>query len=319
VGKGGSGKTTLASLFAREVAASGATVVAIDADINQHLGVALGLGEHEAGAVPAMGAHLDDIKDYLRGSNPRIGSAAEMAKTTPAGPGSRLLRPGGDDPLHGGLGRYVDGVRLLATGPFEEDDLGVSCYHSKVGAAELYLNHLADGPGEYVVVDMTAGADSFASGLFTRFDLTFLVAEPTRQGVSVYRQYRDHAAGYEVALAVVGNKISGPADVGYLRAEVGRDLLACFGQSGFVRGQEQGGVRPLAELEDSNRAVLGLLRAAVDTCAPDWETFQRQAVDFHLKNARAWGDQSTGVDLAAQVDPDFVLGPATRPAATAAH
>ena len=35
---------------------------------------------------------------------------------------------------------------------------------------------------------MTAGSDSFASGLFTRFDLAFLIAEPTRKGVSVYRQ-----------------------------------------------------------------------------------------------------------------------------------
>jgi CO dehydrogenase maturation factor len=318
VGKGGSGKTTLASLFARAVAASGATVVAIDADINQHLGVALGLTEHEAAAVPAMGAHLDDIKDHLRGSNPRIGAAAEMVKTTPAGSGSRLLRPGGDDPLHGGLSRYVDGVRLLATGPFDSGDLGVSCYHSKVGAAELYLNHLADGPEEYVVVDMTAGADSFASGLFTRFDLTFLVAEPTRKGVSVYRQYRGHAAGYDVALAVVGNKISGPADVGYLRAEVGRDLLACFGQSGFVRGQEQGGPRPLDELEDSNRAVLGLLRSALDACPQDRARRQRQAAEFHLKNAAAWGHRS-GVDLAAQIDPDFIPGLTAQPAVVASH
>ena len=50
---------------------------------------------------------------------------------------------------------------------------------------ELLLNHLVDGPGEYVVVDMTAGADAFASGMFTRFDLTFLVAEPTRKSVGV--------------------------------------------------------------------------------------------------------------------------------------
>ncbi|MGA2826585.1 MAG: hypothetical protein ABSF03_10725, partial [Streptosporangiaceae bacterium] len=40
---------------------------------------------------------------------------------------------------------------------------------------------------EYVVVDCTAGAESFASGMFTRFDLTFLVAEPTRKGVGVWR------------------------------------------------------------------------------------------------------------------------------------
>ena len=53
VGKGGSGKTTLSALFARHLAASGAPVVAIDADINQHLGTALGLADEEAAARPA--------------------------------------------------------------------------------------------------------------------------------------------------------------------------------------------------------------------------------------------------------------------------
>jgi hypothetical protein len=36
--------------------------------------------------------------------------------------------------------------------------------------------------GPPLVVDCTAGADSFGSALFTRFDLTVLVAEPTRKG-----------------------------------------------------------------------------------------------------------------------------------------
>ena len=42
VGKGGSGKTTTAAVFSRYLAAQGRPVVAIDADINQHLAVALG-------------------------------------------------------------------------------------------------------------------------------------------------------------------------------------------------------------------------------------------------------------------------------------
>jgi CO dehydrogenase maturation factor len=29
---------------------------------------------------------------------------------------------------------------------------------------------------------------------------------------------------------------------------------------------------------------------------------------FHLKNAAAWGNERTGADLAAQIDPSFVLG-----------
>jgi CO dehydrogenase maturation factor len=41
-GKGGSGKTTLSSLYVRHLAAQGLPVVAADADINQDLAEALG-------------------------------------------------------------------------------------------------------------------------------------------------------------------------------------------------------------------------------------------------------------------------------------
>jgi CO dehydrogenase maturation factor len=318
VGKGGSGKTTLSALFSRHLAASGGAVVAVDADINQHLGVALGLDEDQAGGLPALGAHLAEIKEYLRGDNPLIRSAAAMAKTTPPGRGSRLLRPDGDDPIHRGLGRDVEGVRLLAVGAFAQEDLGVACYHSKTGAVELYLNHLVDLSGEHVVVDMTAGADSFASGLFTRFDLTFIVAEPTRKGVSVYRQYRDYAAEHQVALAVVGNKVTGPEDVAYLREQVGEDLLACMEYSPYVRAAEQG-LRPgLDRLEAVNQVALDRMQTAMEARTKDWAAFQAQAVAFHLKNAAAWGNQATGEDLTAQVDPDFRPGPAALDAARAA-
>src|SRR5258708_6211098 len=111
-GKGGSGKTTLSSLFIRYLAAQGLPVVAIDADINQHLAEALGAGQDP----PALGAHLMQIKDYLRGSNPRIASAAAMVKTTPPGRGSLLLRTGGDDPVHRLAIGTPCGARLMATG-----------------------------------------------------------------------------------------------------------------------------------------------------------------------------------------------------------
>ncbi len=304
-GKGGSGKTTLSSLFVRHLAGQGLPVVAIDADINQHLAEALGA----AGDPPPMGAHLAAIKEYLRGTNPRITSAAVMVKTTPPGRGSRLLRPGGGDPVHA-LG--VDtpcGARLMATGPFSDDDLGVACYHSKTGAVELYLNHPVDGAGEYVVVDCTAGAESFASGLFTRFDLTVLVAEPTRKGIGVYRQWSQYAAGYDVAVVVAGNKVQTPDDVAYLREHAGDDLLAWFGHEPAVRAMEQGRPSGLADLGPGTRAGLAAVQAAADAQVKDWAAYTRQAVEFHLKNARAWANAAVGVDLAGQVDPEFTLGP----------
>ncbi|MGH3328686.1 MAG: AAA family ATPase, partial [Streptomycetales bacterium] len=308
VGKGGSGKTTLSSLLTRYLAAQGLPVVAIDADINQHLAGALGLDESEGARLPALGTHLAEIKDYLRGSNPRISSSASMVKTTPPGRGSRLLRPTEDDPVHARFVRDVGGVRLMVTGPFQDDDLGVACYHSKVGAVELYLNHLVDGPGEYVVVDMTAGADAFASGLFTRFDLTVLVSEPTRRGIGVYQQYAEHAHGHGVELRVLGNKVSDAEDAAYLREQVGDALIGWFGQSAWVRAAERGAVAPVGTLEPENLAVLDAVLTALDARERDWDAYHRGTVEFHLRNAAAWGNRAVGADLAAQIDPDFSPG-----------
>ncbi|MEW1777024.1 adenylyl-sulfate kinase [Streptomyces sp. NPDC086777] len=312
VGKGGSGKTTLSALFTRHLARSGAPVVAIDGDINQHLAHTLGLDENERLTAPPLSARTGEIKDYLRGTNPRIASREAMVKTTPPGHGSRLLRLLGDDEVHSRHVQEVGGVPLMVTGAFAESDLGVACYHSKLGAVELYLNHLVDGPGEYVVVDMTAGADAFASGLFTRFDMTFLVVEPTRKSLSVYRQYRDHAAEFGIPVAVVGNKVTGADDLAFLRERVGDDLLAHCVLSPYVHAQEQG--RGGGALEQANSRALDRLRAAVDARGKDWEAFQRHAVEFHLRNAAAWADAATGQALAAQVDPDFRHGPTALPA-----
>ncbi|MFD8483591.1 ATP-binding protein [Kitasatospora sp. NPDC059673] len=314
VGKGGSGKTTLSALFIRHLAAAGCPVVAVDADINQHLGQALGLTDAQTASLPSLGAHLPEIKEYLRGTNPLIRSAEEMIKTTPPGPGSRLLRIVEENPVYAACARPValdeGSVRLLATGAFTEEDLGVACYHSKVGAVELLLNHLLDGPDEYLVTDMTAGSDSFASGLFTRFDLTFLVAEPTRKGVSVYRQYKEYAQDFDVHLRVIGNKVQSADDLEFLRREVGDDLYASFGHSDWVRRLERGDEPPLRELEPANREVLGRLRTAADASHQlrDRGRYSAQAVRFHLRNAESWGNAKIGADLATQVDPGYVLG-----------
>ncbi|WP_063043779.1 ATP-binding protein [Nocardia pseudovaccinii] len=305
VGKGGSGKTTLSSLFVRYLVERGLPTLAIDADINQHLATALGASDEESVALPTLSAHLPLIKDYLRGDNPRIGAPDAMIKTTPPGSGSRLLGVIEGNPIYTACVREVGGARLAVTGPFSEEDLGVACYHSKVGAAELLLNHMVDGPGEYVVVDMTAGADSFASGLFTRFDLTALVCEPTLRSVGVYRQYLGYAKDFGIRIAVIGNKVCDDDDLAFLREQVGENLLCWIGRSAHVRAAERGQIRPIAELEPDNLQALATIRSTVDATTRDWVAYQRQAVEFHLRNARAWA----GEDLAAQVDPDFVPGP----------
>jgi CO dehydrogenase maturation factor len=308
VGKGGSGKTTSAAVFSRYLAELGRPVLAVDADINQHLAAAL--GDDGPGPAP-LGGDPAWLKDHLRGDNPLVPSADAMVKTTPPGPGSRLLTldPSGEL-LRRCSAVAPGGVRYLVTGALDESDVGVSCYHARTGAVELWLNHLLDGPGEYVVVDMTAGADAFASGLFTRFDLTVLVSEPTRRGVGVYRQYAEHAAGHGVALRVLGNKCADPDDAAWLRAEVGDALLGCVGASAWVRAAERGAVRPVAELEPENLAAYAAVLAALDARERDWAAYHRGTVEFHRRNALAWANAATGRDLTAQIDPSFTPVPA---------
>lgn len=305
VGKGGSGKTTLASLFASYLASAERPVLAIDADINQHLAVALGASQEYAAAIPTLGDNLPLIKRYLRGDNPRIADPDSMIKTTPPGSGSRLLRLDEPNPITDACVREIGGIRLAVAGRFADDDLGVACFHSKTGAVELLLNHLVDRQGEYVVVDMTAGADAFASGLFTRFDVTFLVCEPTVRSVGVYRQYTGYAADFGVRVAVVGNKVTDSEDLDFLRTEVGDDLLGWVETSRQVRAAERGQARPVRELEPHNLATLRTMLAEVDATTRDWRRYQAQAVEFHLRNAHSWA----GAELAAQIDPEFVPEP----------
>jgi CO dehydrogenase maturation factor len=307
VGKGGSGKTTLTSLVARYVSEREMPVLAIDADINQHLGQSLGLSEEEANHIPAMGLEMNKIKEYLMGNNQKIGTTSEMMKTTPPGSGSRLLTVTENNPVYDHFVKNVDGVRLMAVGPFTEEDLGVKCYHAKTGSVELVLNHLIDKQKEYVLVDMTAGADSFASGLFTRFDVTFLVVEPTVKSVSVYEQYKNYAKQYDVCIRVIGNKVEDESDLAFIREHVGDDLVTTFAHSKFIRAMEKGTMPPMSELEPENAQALDHIIREVDAQEKDWEKYYAQAVEFHKKNAEGWANATTGTDLTQQIDPSFSL------------
>ncbi|GHO43179.1 ATP-binding protein [Ktedonospora formicarum] len=242
----------------------------------------------------------------MRGTNPRLPSARAMLKTTPPGLGSRLLRID-NDPLLAHFAREVAGVRLLVTGPLSQDDLGQRCYHSKVGAVELLLNHLLDREREYVVVDMTAGADSFASGMFTKFDLTLLVVEPTLKSLGVYKQYKEYAREYDVSLCAVGNKVESDDDVAFLRAQVGDDLLTWIERSAYVRSQEKGLQLSFDLLEAPQRQALARIKMALDACSQDWEKRYTQAVNFHRQNALSWGNAAIGEDVTMQIDPTFSM------------
>jgi CO dehydrogenase maturation factor len=103
--------------------------------------------------------------------------------------------------------------------------------------------------------------------------------------------------------------VADDADVSFLLDEAGDALTTYLPFEPAVRALEQGRAFALEDLSQRTLDSLAALRAALDEQERDWAKHTRQAVEFHLRNARAWANAAVGEDLAAQVDPDFILTP----------
>ncbi len=301
VGKGGAGKTTISSLFARYCAHTGASVLAIDADINQHLAAALNVPlSHGAD----IADHGEEIKRYLAGGNPRI-APGEMLKTTPIGEGARLVRLSAEDPLLKKYARCHSPVTLLTTGAFHEADLGSHCYHSKTGCAEVILSHLIDSDDDVVVVDLTAGSDIFASGLCAMFDLTVMVVEPTIRSISVFKQYQEYAQHFQIPLVALGNKVRAPRDEEFILHSLPDCTIGFFPFCEYVTEMDRGVFRAIEELPKEALRVLETLTQRLRATKPNIERRLELGKHFHVKNCLDWANAFYGKDLRDQIDPSI--------------
>jgi CO dehydrogenase maturation factor len=259
VGRAGSGKTTCAAVFCRYLGAQGVPVLAVDAAADRRFGAALGCE-----GSPPLGPTWPDGR----------------ASTSAAGGrgGSRLVDLDPDGEL---LTRFAvaapDGVRLLVA-----------------DTVEPLLDHLVDGEGEYVVLDLAA--EACAAGQFTRFDMTVLVTEPTRRDVGVYRQCAAQASAHGVELRVLGNKISDWGHAAWLTEQMGDALVGCFGHSAWVRAAERGVAGSVSGLEPGNAVALAAVREALDACrrALDTQPRKMQAREMQPREMQQGDTAATG-------------------------
>lgn len=187
-GKGGAGKTTISATLARLGARSGLSVVAIDADANPNLGIALGIPPETAGGLSAIPSSL---------VSRRLGGA------------------GLNEPLGEVLDRYAltapDGVRLLGMGAPAHAEEGCLCSaHAVVSAI---IEDLGDSAGHLVVVDMEASPEHLSRGTIRHVDLVCLVAEPYYRSLETVRRMAALAAELPVAIVAVANKVRSDADL----------------------------------------------------------------------------------------------------------
>lgn len=309
VGKGGAGKTTLSGLFAAYLAKNGTSVLAIDADLNMHLGELLGfepLPETSHISHPVAGRA---IQDHLRGTNARIKEPSHFKKSTPPGEGSNLIRVQDEqDFVLTSFAEQKDNLRFMTVGTYSEDGIGTSCYHNNLSILENVLSHTDDGKG-IVVADMVAGIDAFAGTLHAQFDLLVLVVEPTHRSIEVFKQYQALAeeAGISDSLVVIGNKVSSEEEEAYLREHIpAGKLLGFLRRSAYLlKIEREGGAFDVTKLEPENQELLKTIEERLIVSRTDPDARLKMLHDLHRRYVAQASITERFGDLTGQIDPDF--------------
>lgn len=306
VGKGGAGKTTIATFFTEYLINQGKSVFALDADINIHFAQSLGVSPVPEKAL----SHLPNkqaIRELLRGTNERIQEARLFVKTTPPGIGSNLLRITSDNPfIHQYTDHRLDNLFVGYIGTYQPEEIGVSCYHGNLGIAENIISHLETDEDHWLITDMVAGTDAFSGSLHLLFDAIFLVVEPTPEGVGVFEQYKHLAesAGIWEHVWVIGNKIQDTEDEKYLQEKIGQKLVGIFGNEGALRRLRQEG-KKLSPTEFGHQDVFQAVQASATRSIWDRQEQLRKLHDLHRIHATEDYIIARCGDVSGQIDPDF--------------
>lgn len=303
VGKGGSGKTTLASLFIKYLAYNKKPVLAIDSDINQHLGESIGFTKDEVESIPPLGTQIELLSSIYKGVNPRLQEVLQFKRTTPPGRGSTLIKYTEEHAILKSFEVQKNGIRLLRVGLPQDETLGEQCYHANMSGAEIYLNHLVDKEDEYVVVDLTAGIDTLASGMFISYDIIYIVVEPTAKSLSVFNDYVRIAksTGIEATIYPIANQITSEEELEYIEKTIGKKPIAVFPLSSYIRKTERGEVVAFEELERETCKELEKMEKHIQQHTKDWPLFYSNLLYFHNKKAQ----KDPSKKLQDHIDPEF--------------
>ena len=212
-GKGGVGKTTLASLLARLYAAEGKAVLAIDANPDANLAMALGLPQEEAQRITPI-AEMKDLIEERTGAKP--GSEAPYYK----------LNPRVDD-IPERFSAKIDGIRLLIIGTVTTGGSGCMCPESAL--LRNLMNHLLLRESDVVIMDMDAGVEHLGRGTAQAVDALIIVVEPGKRSIQTAEAIRRLAGDLGLKCYIVGSKTTGDSDRQFII-----DSMTDFEVLGFI-------------------------------------------------------------------------------------
>jgi CO dehydrogenase maturation factor len=200
-GKGGVGKTTLAALLIKYFRDQGNKVLAVDADPDANLALALGVPD------PETITPISDMKDLV----------AERTESQPGKMGGFFkMNPKVDD-IPEKFSQQLDGgnIKLIVMGGVKKGGSGCICPESVL--LRTLITHLVLLRGEVVVMDMEAGIEHLGRATAKGVDRLIVVVEPGRRSIETAQHVKQLARDLGLQkVVVVGNKIRSAADRKFL-------------------------------------------------------------------------------------------------------
>lgn len=191
-GKGGVGKTTLSALLAHLLRADGQFVLAVDADPDANLGLALGIPEIRLRAVTPI-AKMNGLILERTGAQP--GTMGQWFR----------LNPRVDD-IPESFWVDQDGIRLVVMGGITAGGQGCACPENTL--LKALLRHIVLERNESVIVDMEAGLEHMGRGTASGVDAFIVVVEPGLRSLETAQAIRRLASDIGVgAVYAVANKV----------------------------------------------------------------------------------------------------------------
>lgn len=233
-GKGGVGKTMVAGILARTIARSGRDVIAVDADPNPNLGIALGLGVEETAILEAI-------------ANRVMGDAAHSHSHSHDHPHEHK-KP--DELVQDMAVTAPDGVRLVQTGTIERPAEGCMCCGSHA-TTRIIFNDL-ESQSRVVVADLEAGINDLIWAYPKPGDVLMVVTEPYIKSIEVAR--RALIVAEELSLEevyVVGNRLESPEDIDRLHELLPGGRLLEVPNDEAIRQADRRGMSPIDTAPDS--------------------------------------------------------------------
>jgi CO dehydrogenase maturation factor len=230
-GKGGTGKTTLAALFIRQLVAKGhRPVLAIDADANDNL--AEGIGVEKQGTIAEMTDVFFKDRENIPAGMPKE-AYLEMKL-------NGLITEGKD-------------IDMLVMGHPE----GAGCYCYVNNILKAHMEQLVTNY-PFTIVDNEAGMEHMSRRTSRQIDTLLLVADYSQKAVKAAARIREVAEGLKLEVGKMGLIINrAPADISPLKDIIeasGLDLLHVIPASSAVAENDALG-KSVFELPDDDPVV----------------------------------------------------------------